>query len=159
MATVARHSVIIKKYSDVIEEFVASAAITPGHLVELYPTTAGEIRVHSTPGGNALPMFALENEMEGQGIGDAYAHEDPVQVWVPGRGDIVNALLKDGEHVEIGDFLESAGDGTLQEHATDSAGVGTLSCQIVGVATEHVDLSDSVGTHPASGLRIKVRII
>lgn len=163
MATVARHSVIIKKYSDVIEEFIASAAITPGHLVELYPTTAGEIRVHSTAGGNVLPMFALENELEGQGIDDAYAHEDPVQVWVPGRGDIVNAILADGQHIEIGDFLESAADGTLTKHTADawtSHNTGTVyAAAIVGVATEHVDVSGSSGLHPVSGLRIKVRIL
>jgi len=159
MATVVKHTIKLKNYSDVFEEFVALAAITPGHLVELYPTVAGEVRVHSTIGGNALPMFALENALEGEGIDDAYAADDQVQVWIPGRGDIVNALLKDGEHIEIGDFLESAGDGTLQEHATDSAGVGTLSLQIVGQAIEHVDLSGSSGTHPTSGLRIQIRIV
>ena len=159
MATRASHSVVIKKWSDVIEEFVASAAITPGHLVEFVASSTGEIKAHATAGGNALPMFALEDELQGKGINDAYAHEDPVQCWIPGRGDVVNALLKDGEHVEIGDWLESAGDGTLQKHVEDSAGVGTLSLQIVGASTEHVDLSGSVGTHPASGLRIKVRIV
>ncbi len=107
MATVVRHSVIIKKYSDVIEEFVANAAITPGHLVEVALST-GKVRVHATASGNVLPMFALENELEGEGIDDAYAASDPVQVWVPGRGDIVNALLADGQTIAIGDFLFSS---------------------------------------------------
>jgi hypothetical protein len=162
MATRASHSVVIKKYSDCIEEFVASAAITPGHLVEVI--SGGEIRVHTTASGNVLPMFAFENELEGEGIDTAYAHEDPVQVWIPTRGDIVNALLADGQTIVAGDFLESAGDGTLTKYVADhwhSADVGTVyPLQIVGVATEAVDLSGaSAGLHPASGLRLKVRIV
>lgn len=161
MATRASHSVIIKKYSDCIEEFVASAAITPGHLVEVI--TGGEIRVHATAGGNVLPMFALEDEPQGKSITEAYAHEDVVQVWTPTRGDIVNALLADGQTIVAGDFLQSAGDGTLTKYVAEhwhSADAGTVyPLAIVGVATEAVDLSGSTGTHPVSGLRIKVRIV
>jgi hypothetical protein len=156
MATVVKHSVILKKYSDCIEEFVASAAITPGHLVEIM--TTGEIRVHSSASGNVLPMFALENELEGEGIDTAYAHEDPVQVWIPTRGDIVNALLADGQTIVIGDFLESAGNGSLTKYVADSTGIYYHN-QIVGQAIEAVDLSGSAGTHPVSGLRIQVRIM
>ena len=156
MATVVLHSVKVKNYSDIFEEFVANAAITPGHLIELMST--GLVRVHSTASGNVLPLFALENELEGEDIDDAYAAADQVQVWVPGRGDIVNAILADGQNIAIGDFLESAGDGTLQKYVADSTGV-YYPAQIVGQAIEAVDLSGSSGTHPVSGLRIQVRII
>lgn len=161
MATVKRHSVIIKDYSDIFEEFIASAAITPGHLVEVI--SGGEIRVHTTVGGNVLPMFAVEDELQGKGVDDAYAHEDPVSTWVPCRGSIVNALLADGQTIVAGDFLQSAGDGTLTKYVAEhwhSADAGTIyPLAIVGVATEAVDLSGSAGTHPVSGLRIKVRIV
>jgi hypothetical protein len=158
MATVARHSVIIKNYSDIFEEFIANAAITPGHLVEVVLAT-GKVRVHTTAGGNVLPMFAVEDELQGKGIDEAYVADNPVSVWVTGRGCIVNALLADGQNIAIGDWLESAGDGTLTKHVVDSAGVGTLAAQLVGQAIEAVDLSGSVGTHPVSGLRLKVRIV
>jgi hypothetical protein len=156
MATVVRNSVKIKNYSDVFEEFTASEAITPGMLVEL--TSDGKVKKHASESGNVLPMFALEDELQGKGIDDAYAEEAQVQVWVPGRGDIVNALLEDGQNIAIGDYLESAGAGYLQKYVADSTGI-YYPAQIVGQAIEAVDLSSSSGTHPVSGLRIKVRII
>jgi hypothetical protein len=75
----------------------------------------------------------------------------------------VNALLADGQTIVAGDFLQSAGDGTLTKYVAEhwhSADAGTIyPLAIVGVATEAVDLSGSAGTHPVSGLRIKVRIV
>lgn len=156
-----KHTIKLKNYLNIFEELVASEAITPGMLIEL--TSAGEVKKHATASGNALPMFATEDALQGKTIDDAYAHEDPVQVWVPQRGDIVNALLADGQHVEIGDFLESNGTGYLQKYVADiitSHSTGVIyGNAIVGQAIEHVDLSGSEGTHPESGLRIKVRII
>lgn len=155
----AKNTIKIKKYSDVVEELVANAIITPGHLVEVMST--GKARVHATAGGNALPMFALEDEMQGNGIDTDYAADAPVQVWIPYRGDMVYALLKDGQNVAVGDFLESAGDGTLQKHVADLAdsddAITVLSNQIIGVAVEAVDMSDSTGADPDG--RIIVRII
>jgi len=105
-------TVKVKKYSDVIEEFVAAGAITPGMLLEL--DSNGEVAPHSEAGGSAYPLFALEDELQGKGIDDNYAADDQVQVWLPGRGDIVNALVS-GVDVAIGDFLMSAGDGSLEK--------------------------------------------
>lgn len=150
----AKKTIKLKKYSDVIEELKANATITPGHLVELLST--GKIRAHGTASGNVLPMFALEDELQGKSINDNYAENDKVQVWVPYRGDIVNAILKDGQNVVVGDFLESAGDGTLQKHVADSTGAYLVN-QIVGVAVEALDMSGSSGEDPSP--RIAVRII
>lgn len=154
-----KKTIKLKKYSDVIEEMVANATITPGHLVELM--TTNKIRAHSTAGGNAVPMFALEDELQGKGIDNNYSANDKVQVWIPNRGDIVNAILKDGQNVAIGDFLESAGDGTLQKHVADAAdsddAIVVYSAQIVGVAVEALNMSGSTGEDPSP--RIAVRII
>jgi hypothetical protein len=159
MAT--KNTIKIKNYSSIFEEYVASAAIIPGMLVELMST--GEIRAHATAGGSAMAMFALEDELQGKSIDDAYAHEDPVQVWIPGPGDQVNALLDDGETVTIGAFLESAGNGFLQKYVadvTDSAESDNLiDHQIIAVALEAVDLESSSDTWPISGRRILVRIV
>lgn len=158
----AYNTIKIKKYSDVVEEITATAvAITPGSLLELASATT--IQVHSTSGGNALPMFALEDELQGKGIDDNIAASNKVQVWIPGRGDQVYAILKDGQNVSAGDFLESNGDGTLKKHSADSAGAVEYPEVIVGVALEALDLSASSGAESSGALgynkRIKVRII
>lgn len=160
-----KNTIKLKKYSDVIEEYVAHEAITPGHLVELLST--GKVQKHDIAGGSVMPMFALEDELQGNGIDDAYAEDDRAQVWVPGRGDEVYALLKDDENVAVGDFVESAGGGLLQKHVaddesanpSDSLSFTMYDRQIVGVVTEAVDLSSSSGTYPDTGFRVKVKII
>lgn len=156
-----KNTIKLKKYSDVIEEMVANAAITPGMLIEVMST--GKVRAHASAGLNALPMFALEDELQGKGIDDAYAAADQVQCWIPTRGDVVYALLKDGENIAIGDFLESAGTGYLQKHVADvdsSNDITTIyPLQIVGQAVEAIDLSGSSATHPASAYRLAIRIV
>lgn len=142
----------IKNYSDIMEEYEAHAAITPGHLVFL--NSDDEVAVHAVQTGPVLPMFACEDELQGKGITNAYAAGDQVQVWVPGRGDIVNALLADGENVAIGDMLISHGDGTLEKYDGGSAGTAEWPNCIVGVAIEAVDMT--VSNDPDG--RIKVRI-
>jgi hypothetical protein len=152
----AKNTIKVKKYSDVIEEYTSTAAtITPGSFLEL--DSAGLVKKHATAGGNVIPpMVALEDELWGRGIDDAYAVSSKIQVWIPYRGDIVYALLKDGENVAIGAALESAGDGTLQAHSADTAGAVEYPNAIVGVALEAVDLSGSA--NETAG-RILVRIV
>lgn len=158
MANVVKRTVKLKKYVDIINEFVAAAAITPGHLVELI--AAGTVQKHATAGGNVLPMFALEDELQGKGITDAYAATDPVQVWTAVRGEEVYAILKNGQNVTIGTFLESAGGGELQAHVADTADSNDASTnlgnQIVGVALENVDMSGSDGVDPNGRIKIMV---
>ena len=64
----AYRTVKLKNYGNIFNEYEANAAISPGMLVELMST--GKIRAHSTAGGNALRMFALENYLEGKDIND-----------------------------------------------------------------------------------------
>jgi len=142
----------IKNYSDVNEEYKAHAAITPGHLVFL--NSDNEVAVHAVEGGSVLPMFAVEDELQGKGIDDAFSAGNVVSVWVPGRGDIVNAILADGEDVAIGDMLVSHGDGTLKKFDAASEGIAEWPNCIVGVATTAVDMT--VSEDPDG--RIEVRI-
>jgi len=144
------NTIKVKKYSDVIEEYVAAAGITPGMLLEM--TSAGKVQVHSSASELAEKMFALEDELQGKGITDAYAADDPVQCWLPGRGDQVYALLADGETAAVGDFLESAGNGALKKYVRTSASEAEYPESIVGVALEAVAASGSMA-------RIIVRII
>jgi len=153
------NTIKIKKYSDVIEEYKAAGTITPGMLLQL--TSADKVQAHANAGQNQLPMFALEDELQGRGIDTDYTADNQVQVWVPYRGDMVYALLNDGETVVIGDYLESAGNGKLRKHVpiVDSASdVETIYPNaIVGQAVEAVDMSDSSAADPTG--RIRVRII
>lgn len=150
-----RNTVKLKKYQDIRIERLANAGITPGHLVELLSTN--KVRVHATASGNALPkMFALEDELQGKEIDDAYVADDPVQIWVCQPGEVVYAILKDGVSYSIGDPLESAGDGTLQKVVADSTGVYYTN-QIVGIVFEALDLSGSSGEE--STMRAPVMIV
>ena len=156
----AKNTVKLKKYLDVINEYVANAAITPGHLIELMST--GKVRVHATAGGDVLPMFALEDELQGKGITDAYAALDPVQCWVAVRGEEVYALLANGEIAVIGSFLVSNGDGTLKVYTADTVSSDEpaytdYANPIVGQALDAVDMSGSSGVDPSG--RIKVRVL
>jgi len=162
----AANTIKLKKYSDVIIEKIAHATIIPGMLVAF--NSDDEVLAHATAGGNVVPiMFAVEDALQGHGIDDDYAAADRVQVWIPGRGDIVNALLRDEQTITIGQFLESDGDGRLQLHAADPGDSTTGSVQnaIIGIATEAVDLSTlPEGSESSAGgtyhnPRIKVMIL
>jgi hypothetical protein len=123
--------------------------------------------VHPNASGNVLPMFALEDELQGGAIDDNYATGAKVQCWIPGRGDQVYGILADGQDVHVGDFLESNGAGYLQKFVGDVASESqptelTIYPQaIVGIALENVDSSaDSSGTDfLVSNKRIVLRII
>jgi len=147
------HTIKIKKYSDVIEELTSTAeALTPGMLLKVI--AGGYVQKHAASGGNVTPpMFALEDELQGRGIDDDYAASSKIQVWIPGRGDRVYALLQNGASVVAGDKLASGGDGTLIKYA----GVSVKPNQIVAIAMEAVDMSGSAGVDP--GGRIDVMII
>jgi len=165
----AKNTIKLKKYLDIINEYEANAAITPGMLIEVMST--GKVRAHATAGGNILPMIALEDELQGNGIDDDYAAADQVQCWVPVRGEEAYLILEDGETAVIGSLLESAGNGNVQVHVPDKETVGADSSgnrttiygnQIVGIALEAKNLAESSGGE-SSGLmgnqRIAVRIL
>lgn len=157
----AYNTIKVKKYSDVIEEMVASAAITPGMLLIIEST--GKVKAHNQADKDVFPIFALEDELQGKGIDEAYAANDPVQCWIPYRGDIVNAILADGEKVDIGDPLTSDGYGRLKKHVTDT-GASTVPWtvypeQIVGYAAEALDLSGSSGAEVSGPLGYHKRLL
>jgi hypothetical protein len=167
-------SVIIKNYSNIQEEYIANAAITPGMLIELMST--GKVRKHSTAGGNCEKMFLIEDALQGKGINDNVAAGDQIRAWVAGRGDQVNALLRDEENIAIGDYLESDGEGRLRKHVVEDKSFQSADnypdwslyihpAQLVGVALEALDLSTlPEGSESSAGgdyynPRIKIRII
>lgn len=94
----------------------AAEAITPGHLVNF--DSNGDLVKHATAGGDAMPAFAMEREEAGQDIDTAYAIDDVVKVGVFYTGCHVNAIIASGVSVVKGDFMESAGNGTLRKRAS-----------------------------------------
>ena len=146
----AKKTIKIKSYLDVQEELIANAAVTPGMLVEEMST--GKARAHATQDGNALPMFAVEDEMQGKIITENYAADDPIQCWIPQRGDQVYAILVSGQNVAIGEFLTSNGDGKLKAEPSLSSTGDVKPLQVVGVATEAVNAS-------VADARIIIRVI
>ena len=135
----ATNKTILLKGDPLRKEREAGGAITPGDLIKV--GSDGKVVVHATAGGNAQRAFAIENDLAGEEIGDAYASGERVQYLVCRRGDEVMARLKASENVVVGDFLESAGDGTLQKHVVESSGAIYVE-QIVGMVLE----ASNVGT-------------
>jgi len=110
----SKNTIKVKSYLNIQDEKIAGGAITPGHLVKR--TSTDTVVVHATALGNAQRLFALEDENQGRGIGDAYAatgNYTHVKLWLAVPGEVVNAFAKDA--LAIGDYVESGGDGTLQK--------------------------------------------
>jgi len=163
------NTIKLKNYLQHQEEYVAAAAITPGMLLEI--TSAGKVQAHSLAGRTQGGLFAVEDDLQGKTISEAYAAADQVQVWVAMRGDIVYARLNDGENVIIGDSLESAGNGNLRKvsrsneswESNDAQQAHSIYSQhIVGIALEAQDLSALEGSESSletNSQWIKVQII
>lgn len=128
-------------------EALAGGAITPGHLVERQSDATDTVEVHATAGAGANPHFAMEYDLTGRGIDDAYASGNQVifDTFMPGSN--VYALVAAGATaITKAAKLTSAGDGTLAL-ATD----GDI---VIAEAREAVDNSGG-----GSAVRIKAEIV
>lgn len=125
------------------DERVANAGINPGYL--LNTRSDGKYEKHGTAGANTPRIFALENELFGLGIDDAYVANDLVQAEQCGPPQWVLAKLPaDATAVVIGDKLQSNGDGTL----TKVTGTNTA----LAMALDAVDNS-------AGGTEVFIRVL
>lgn len=154
------HRTITIMGDPVRKELNAASVITPGNLVERASSTT--CQNHSTSGGNAARMFALEDELQGKEISEDYASAARVLLGIFKPGDEVYAHIANGQTIAVGDFLESNGDGTLKKHTAqtlEDSNPGTnYTHGIVGIALEAIDLSGSSGADPSSNL-IVVEIV
>jgi len=140
------HTILLKG-TGIGKEGVANAAITPGMLVERM--TTGKIRKHSTAGGPAMPAFARENELIGKEIDVDYAANDRVYWTVMPPGSEIYALVAaSAVAIAVGDFLESAGDGTLRLVTVGDTADLTMGTNITA-ATANGSLEDSAATNPS----------
>lgn len=121
------------------EQQQASAAFSPGHLVEIDTL---KWRKHSSAAKNHMRSVAMQREERGLTVTDAYATNDNAKVGFFGPGMVCQILLKSGVAAVLGEtYLESAGDGTLQIQATDAATDDTQRSSTVGVAWQTVTAS------------------
>lgn len=121
-------------------EAKANAAITPGMLVAL--DANGEVGPHSSAGQEGVDGVAVEYDLTGRGIDDAYADDDQVVYRVPYEGSHWYAILASGQNVARNAALTSNGDGRLK-----AAGNTDM---VYAYAEEAVNAS-------AAAARIKVR--
>ena len=102
------------------KEAAAGGTIKPGHLVEL--DSSGDFIVQATLGKDCQRTFALENDLIGDGVTDAYLITEQVQAGAFKRGEVVHAkLAAAAAAIVIGDQLEAAADGTLKIFAAGTA--------------------------------------
>jgi hypothetical protein len=145
MAAVLPKTIMIRRQpGNRRREAPAAGALVPGHLVQ-YNSTGG-IVVQSTAAIDCRRLFAVENDLIGKGIDDAYASGDYVQMEECVTGNDVYALLAAAATaVTQGAYLEAAADGTLRIWAS-----GTKLAQ----ALEAVDNSGG-----GAAARIRVAIL
>lgn len=124
-------------------EAEALAAIIPGQLIE---RAAGGVQVHSSAGVGGNPSFALEYDLTGRDIDDAYADGDQVVYKTFAAGSSVYAILEDGNNVSAGAFLVSEGNGNLGLQPSSSTNT------IVAQALESVNAS-------GADARIRVEVV
>lgn len=111
---------ITLKGEGVAVEALAAGTITPGMLIEW--TSSTKFVAHNSAGENASPMFAIENQLEGEGISDNYSAGERVFARIFRPGDEVYAVCAASQTLAVGDLVESNGAGALQAHVPASAG-------------------------------------
>jgi hypothetical protein len=104
-----------------INDVAASAAITPGNLVERHVSTGPKWRKHATAAADTPRAVALDQNMLNKGVDDAYATGDLVEVAICQPGALLWMLIASGQTITAGQRLESAGDGTLRALAAGTA--------------------------------------
>jgi len=117
-----KRSIVLRGCPTVNEEGSATEAIKPGYLVK------GVTSIAKQTGTGWVPRaLALERDELGRGIDDtrqsyagaaAYASGDKVKVGVFKSGDEAVCYVASGANITEDDYLESKGDGLLEEGTT-----------------------------------------
>ena len=134
------------------EGAAAEAGIYPGMLIEFAAVTTLTVKKHATSGGNAIAMFAIEEELEGKNISTVYTNGRRVQFIICCTGDIVYCRIANGSTTTFGCLLESNGDGNMKVHTprVDSSNATGTEYQNSAIlyALEVIDMSDSSSVDP-----------
>jgi hypothetical protein len=103
--------------------------------------STGKVRKHATAGGKAAKIFLTNDRLQGKTIDDTIVADTPAFCWHAVNGDLINCLLAaNAVAVVIGDWVESAGDGTVRKFVglTDNSGgtANTTLADVEGTYTE-----------------------
>jgi hypothetical protein len=94
------------------DEKIAGGTIKPGHMIR--QNSSDQVVVHSTYGGRASRIFAIEDSLQGNLATTSYASGDLVFTYQALPGDVIQARVPSGGVAPVnGDFMVSNGDGTL----------------------------------------------
>ncbi len=130
-----------------------SAAIKPGMLIER--TSAGTVRKHSTAGGRAANLYALEQGYVGGYIDDAYLDGEQVTFGACYSGDQINAWVSaNAAALVIGDFVESNGDGTVRKSDSATAAQASLT-----IGTGNAAVKFTAATPGPDGNDITIEVV
>lgn len=132
-------------------EALATGAITPGMLLAV---AGANVAAHASAGAPNTAAFAREMDIVGGSIDDVYESGDTVLYSEFRKGDMVYALLADGENVGAGNLLESAGDGTLQALNSD-AGPAEAASVDIGEGNAGVTFTANVAGSAGNGIQIE----
>lgn len=139
------------KGDTIYKEAPAVSVITPGDLVEQISTG---FRRHLTAAGNAMPMFAIENNVVGQGIDTDYPIGDNVIAGAMHSGDEVYALVSAAAAaIVVGDDLESDGAGKLRKATVNAA---TAQTQRSGIVAKSLQALDNSGGGTTARLKVSI---
>ena len=128
------------EYTEVEAAVASGQTVKPGHL--LTRLSGGTFRTHNVAGGNAAPLFARERSMLGAGTDESIGEGEQVFGLHARRGCSLYARVAAAASAIVrGDYLESAGDGTLRKLATEAATADTERASVVARALEDVDNS------------------
>ena len=133
------------------EELVAASTISPGMLLEVI--AAGTIQAHSTEGGRAERIIALEDEFQGKTVDDDYSADDPVQIAVAVPGEVFNLLMAAGEDGAPGAAVVSGGDGTVV--CVDNVSSTGVITQVIG----YIDASEAAFSTLAANTLKAIRLV
>ncbi len=149
----ASRTILLKGDGQRFEALAAAGTIKPGHLVAL--NSSGQVAIHAAAGKSAARMFALENDLKGDTIDDAYASGNVVQYIQAFPGAEIYAwVAASAAAIVIGDQVESDGAGGVRKVATDTATDQGEREATIGVAVEAVD--NSAG---GTAVRLRIRVL
>jgi hypothetical protein len=127
----AKKTIKLKKYQDIINEYFAEAVLSPGNLLKV--TGTGGVVKNTVAAKRPSLVVALEDELQGKTINDDYADASPVQCWMLQPGEEV--LLRGVGAIALGAEVETDATGGV---VTLAAGVAIGVCLEAIAATGFV---------------------
>ena len=138
-----------------VEGLASTSTIYPGHLVEMTNAALDTWKLFATAGAKGEKAVAIEDDLQGNPVSTAYTQNNRIQVNIYKSGEECIVRVANGENIAKGDKLVRAANGEVAEAAVDSSGT-IVEQEVIGIALEAKDLSDSSGADP-SDVMIRMR--